>query len=233
MADYFQVKNPNYLGLVGQSVVPFPNQKEFGFTRGSGPVIDMCYTLFERNHGIPSDEAQSYPTIDDHNGWNIIGEGIFKGWEKQSKIKKAVPQNIWNPIMQRKDGDENRVLNSKKDRDLIKFKRVERRGRETKYLNSSLYWRKCKFYMHGKTMKKGKAKVKTLSRGDTGKLSILGSDMTSKIFAMTLGGKMHNKRSKSKRSKSKRSKSKRKKSKRKESKRSKSKRKTSKRSKSK
>lgn len=233
MTNIFYIKNPNYLGLGGQSVVAFPNQKELRVARGSGPVIDMCYTLFERNRGIPGDEAQSYPTIDDHDGWNIIGEGVFKGWEKQSD-EALFEQEIWHPIIYRKDGDGNRVLNSVEQRDLIKFKRAERRGRMTNEIKSRLYWRRCKWYTHKATMESGKAKLNVLSRDHIGDLGELGFGMPENImsYLTTRGGKRrafigktHRKkrRKKSKRRKSKRNK--RRKSKRKKSKTRKSKQK--------
>ena len=232
MTNIFHIKNPNHLGLVGESLVPFPNQKELRVARGSGPVIDMCYTLFERNRDIPGDEAQSYPTIDDHDGWNIIGEGVFKGWEKQSE-EEGFEQEIWHPIIHRKDGDGNRVLNSVEQRDLIKFKRVERRGRMTNKIKSRLYWRRCKWYTHKATMESGKAKLKVLSRNHIGDLGELDFGMPENIMSYltttrggkrrALIGKTHRKkrRKKSKRRKSKRNK--RRKSKRKKSKTRKSK----------
>ena len=196
MSIHFQVWNPSYLGEA-ISTIPMPLEAKYGAKRGSGPVRDMCYILFERNHTVGRDDAVENPTKDNHTGWNMIGEGIFKGWEESSGEQKGGVRNLWRPIFHARDST-NKILNSDEERELIKFKRVyiDRYGPDDpdKYwmttasnkITNHLCWVECEYYIHPIKQKQGVAKLKMLSSGRDGNSEKLPPELQSKILSINL-----------------------------------------------
>lgn len=192
MSENFHVWNPSYLGRA-ISTIPIPLQAKFGAERSSGPVLDMCYVLFNIKEE-QEEKAVENPTKNNHAGWDMIGEGIFKGWEKPPKAEGSVrsdgtmnldfdfqrQRREWRPILHAREYPNNRILNSPEERNLIKFNRVYRsryrqndpdmysHATSTNKIANYLCWIECEYYTHPVTTKQGNAKLKMLSktRGD-------------------------------------------------------------------
>lgn len=198
MSEYFEVRNPSHLDDYGISTIPIPFQAKHGAERGSGPVHDMCYILFERNHTVGRDDAVENPTEDNHVGWNMRGEGIFKGWEESSGEQKGGVRNLWRPILHAREYPSNRILNSDDERQLIKFERVYRAmwsrydpdiyigDRATDKIMNNLCWVECEYYTHPITRKQGDAKLKMLSTGKNRSIEKLPKELQSKILSTNL-----------------------------------------------
>ena len=196
MTDNFQTRNPSHLG-VAISTTPIPFQAKHGAERGSGPVSDMCYILFERNlrhivENYPNDgDAVPNPTKDNHAGWDMIGEGIFKGWEGTGDQNEE-----FQPIFHALDSKK-RVLNSDEEREKIKFIRISEptfaSGRDlflgyraTNQIKNYLRWVECEYYTHPITRKQGYAKLNMLSTGEDRTGEKLPEEIQSKILSTNL-----------------------------------------------
>lgn len=196
MSIKFHVLSPSHLGA-GISTNEIPLQAKHGAERGSGPVHNMCYILFERDATVKESAAVRNPTKDNHTGWNMIGEGIFKGWEESSGEQKGL-RDLWQPILEAREYPNNRILNSDDERGLIKFKRVYRTmwahynpdihigDRATDKIMNYLCWVECEYYTHPITRKQGYAKLNTLSSGSNSTGENLPPELQSKILSINL-----------------------------------------------
>ena len=197
MADIFKTRDPSHLG-VALLTTPIPFQAKHGAERGSGPVFDMCYILFERNlrhivenYNNPADDAVPNPTKDNHAGWDMIGEGIFKGWEGPED-----QFGEFQPVFHALDST-NRVLNSDEEREKIQFDRVYEAtfasdrdlylgNMPTNIIKNYLRWVECEYYTHPITRKQGDAKLKMLSTGKDRTGEKFPEELQSKILSATL-----------------------------------------------
>ena len=196
MSIKLNVLSPSHLG-VGISTKEIPLQAKHGAERGSGPVHNMCYILFERDATVKESAAVRNPTKDNHAGWGMIGEGIFKGWEESSGEQKGL-RDLWQPILEAREYPNNRILNSDGERELIQFKRVytamwspsdpdEYMGdRATDKIMNYLCWVECEYYTHPITRKQGYAKLKMLSSGSNSTGEKLPPELQSRIVSLNL-----------------------------------------------